>query len=138
MAIEVVSQQEQAAMAATAATTLVAAAPPANLVTALQMRVTTAEAQQARAAVAALELQHADVLGVTAPLPPRPATTTAPVPAAAPRQADLTANAFEPSSIGYLHAQAASIQDIRSLVPIVFGVMSTKYPHWRDLVPLML
>jgi hypothetical protein len=79
--------------------------------------------------VTALELQLADVLGAAAP-PPHPATAPAPAPVAAPGQAAPAAGAFETSSI--------SIQDIRTLVPVVLGVKSTQYPRWRDLVLLTL
>jgi hypothetical protein len=45
---------------------------------------------------------------------------------------------FETSSVGYLHAQAIDIQDVRTLVPVVLNVTSTQYPRWRDLVLLTL
>jgi hypothetical protein len=98
---------------------------------ALQACVTAAEAeaQQAQAAAAVLKLQLTAVLGVTAP-PSRPATDAAPAPApaVAPRQAALAVGTFK-SSVGYLHAQAISIQDIRTLVPVVLNVTSTQYPR---------
>jgi hypothetical protein len=56
---------------------------------------------------------------------------------AAPRQAAPTAGTFE-SSIGYLHAQAVNIQDIRTMVPVVLSVTSTQYMHWCNLVLLTL
>jgi hypothetical protein len=45
---------------------------------------------------------------------------------------------FETSSIGYLHAEAVGIQDIRTLVLVVIGVTSTQYLCWRNLVLLTL
>jgi hypothetical protein len=56
--VEAVLQQEQAATATAAATTLEATIAPANLVAVFQARIATAEAeaQQARAAAAALKL----------------------------------------------------------------------------------
>jgi hypothetical protein len=60
------------------------------------------------------------------------------VPATAPGQAAPTAGVFQTSSVGYLHAQAVGIQDIRTLVPVVLGVMSTLYSCWRDLMLLTL
>jgi hypothetical protein len=45
---------------------------------------------------------------------------------------------FDASSVDYLYAQAADIQDTRSLVPAVLGVTSTQYPCWRNLVLLTL
>jgi hypothetical protein len=79
----------------------------------LQARVTAveAEAQRVRAAVAALELQLATILGVAAP-PPHPAIAAASAPAAAPGQAPPrppVAGAFGTSSVGYLHAHAVGI-----------------------------
>ena len=45
---------------------------------------------------------------------------------------------FEASTIASLHAQAADVQDIRSLVPVVLDVSSGHYARWRDLVMLTL
>jgi hypothetical protein len=104
-------------MAGTAATTSRFATAPTDLVAALaalQACVAEAEAQQARAVAA--------VLGAVAP-PPRPATTAAPV--AAPGQATPAVGAFETSSVGYIHAQAVGIQDIRTSVPVVLDITST-------------
>jgi hypothetical protein len=101
-----------------AASTLGAVAPPVDLVatlTALQVHVATVEAQQARSVAVALELQLADVLGVTTPRPPHPVTATTPVsaasptPPAAPGSTTPTAGAFEASFVGYLHAHATGI-----------------------------
>jgi hypothetical protein len=97
-AVEATSQHEQVATAAAAATTSGDTTAPADLaaaLTALQARVTTieAEAQQARAAAAALELQLADVLGVATP-PSRPATAPAPTLATAPGQTTPVAGTF--------------------------------------------
>jgi hypothetical protein len=129
-------------VAAAAATTSGPATAPTDLdaaLVALQARdaALEAEAQWARAVATTLELQLAAVLGVAAP-PPRPATATTSALVAAPRQAAPTADAFEISSVSYLHAQAVGIQDIRTLVPVVLGVTSTQYPRWRDLVLLTL
>jgi hypothetical protein len=127
--IQAASQQEKAAMAAATAITSGVVTAPTDLVAALanlQVRVAAAkaEAQQSRAAATTLQLQLAAVLGVAAP-PPRPTTIAAP----APGQAAPIAGAFKTSSIGYLHAQAVGIQDIRTLVPVVLSVTSTQYPR---------
>jgi hypothetical protein len=102
-------------MAGMAATTSRFATAPTDLVAALAaLQACVAEAQQARAVAA--------VLGAVAP-PPRPATTAAPV--AAPGQATPAVGAFETSSVGYIHAQAVGIQDIRTSVPVVLDITST-------------
>jgi hypothetical protein len=102
---------------------------------------TEAEAQQVWAVATALELQLTDVLSVIAPPPPGSAT---PAPrgttsvGGGSRVGGPVATTFEASSVGYLHTQSASTQDIRSLVPVVLGVTSTQYPRWHDLMLLML
>ena len=45
---------------------------------------------------------------------------------------------LEAATIANLHAQAASIQNIRALVPVVLDPLSTHYNRWRDLVILAL
>jgi hypothetical protein len=125
-------------MAATPATTSGAAIAPADLVAALaalQACIATAEAkaQQTRAAVAALELQLTNVLSIAVPpCSATPAPTAPPATAAARGQASPAVDVFDAFSVGYLHAQAASIQDIRPLVPVVLSVTSTQYHVGRQ------
>jgi len=45
---------------------------------------------------------------------------------------------FEAATIANLHAQAASVKNIRALVPVVLETLSTHYNRWRDLVFLAL
>ena len=45
---------------------------------------------------------------------------------------------LEAATIANLYAQAASIQNIRALVPVVLDPLSTHYNRWRDLVILAL
>ena len=45
---------------------------------------------------------------------------------------------FEAATVANLHAQAASVQNIRALVPVVLEPLSTHYNRWRDLVLLAL
>ncbi|CAN6348820.1 unnamed protein product [Urochloa humidicola] len=45
---------------------------------------------------------------------------------------------FEAAVIANLHAQAAGVQNIRTLVPIVLDTDSAHYDRWRDLVLLVL
>lgn len=42
------------------------------------------------------------------------------------------------SVVAKLHAQAAGVQNIRSLVPVVPDTTSSAYARWWDLVPLTL
>lgn len=45
---------------------------------------------------------------------------------------------YEAASVAHLHAQAAGVQNIRSLVFVVLDPLSTNYNRWRDLVLLTL
>jgi hypothetical protein len=45
---------------------------------------------------------------------------------------------FEAATIANLHAQAASVQNIHALVPVVLEPLSTHYNRWHDLVLLAL
>jgi len=45
---------------------------------------------------------------------------------------------FEAATVANLDAQAASVQNIRALVPVVLEPLSTHYNRWRDLVLLAL
>ena len=44
----------------------------------------------------------------------------------------------EAALVAHLHAQAAGVQNIRSLVPVVLDLLSPHYNRWRDLVLLTL
>ena len=58
-----------------------------------------------------------------------------------PAVADTDANPpsdYEASVVANLHAQAAGVQNIRSLVPVVLDANSSAYTRWRDLVLLTL
>ena len=46
--------------------------------------------------------------------------------------------AYEATIVANLHAQAAGVQNIRTLVPIVLDPTSTHYDRWHDLVLLVL
>ena len=45
---------------------------------------------------------------------------------------------YEASIVANLRAQAAGVQNIRSLVPVVLDATSSAYARWRDLVLLTL
>jgi hypothetical protein len=47
-------------------------------------------------------------------------------------------NYYEAASIANLRAQAAAVQNIRSLVPVVLDLLSTHYNRWHVLVVLTL
>jgi len=77
--------------------------------------------ERVRQALAALENERAAAARLcAAPPPPKPDHGDAD---------DL----LEAATIANLHAQAASIQNIRALVPVVLDPLSTHYNRWRDL-----
>ncbi|XP_062182036.1 uncharacterized protein LOC133886303 [Phragmites australis] len=51
---------------------------------------------------------------------------------------DLDVHDYEAATIANLHAQAAGVQNIRALVPVVLDPLSVHYNRWRDLVLLTL
>lgn len=51
---------------------------------------------------------------------------------------DLDVHDYEAATIANLHAQAAGVQNIRALVPVILDPLSSHYNRWRDLVLLTL
>jgi hypothetical protein len=83
--------------------------------------------------VAALELQVAELSGVTPPLPPPGPPTTPPTPPLV-----TAVDPVEASTITSLHAHAAGVHNIWSLVPVTLDIHSTQYSYWHDLIMLTL
>jgi hypothetical protein len=145
-AAEDVARQElataQESAPAGAATSAEAPALPADALAALhtvaqaardRAAAATAAAQEARDVAAALELQVAELNGVAPPPPPLG-------PPAAPLTPPLVTavDLVEASTIASLHAHAAGVHNIRSLVLVTLDVHSTQYSCWCDFVMLTL
>jgi hypothetical protein len=45
---------------------------------------------------------------------------------------------LEAAAIAHLHSQAAAVQNIKNLIPIVLDLQSSNYSKWRDYVLLIL
>ena len=114
----------------------------ATLETAVAAATQAAAAAQAyvQAALAALEAERAAAAALER------AATAARDRAAPPALEDDSSNLSdddaplhnEAALVAHLHAQAAGVQNIRSLVPVVLDLLSPHYNRWPDLVLLTL
>jgi hypothetical protein len=101
---------------------LVAAADEAAQATAAaQDRVRAAQEALARERQAAADLEHAAVAARNAAFPPPPDDPD-----------------YEAATVANLHTQAAGVQNLHALVPVILDTLSPHYNRWRDLVRLAL
>ena len=55
-----------------------------------------------------------------------------------PEDDDVRSASSEATAIAHLHSQAAAVQNIKNLIPIVLDLQSSNYSKWRDYVLLIL